>query len=91
MTSGRLEESKFISKRTFLLCLDIEVRINEARFCMYQRRGLTGSLPSVVLFLVHETTNIPRIVAQEQNGSALTELLCEEHQYVTSDFALTLL
>jgi hypothetical protein len=91
ITFGRLEERRFTSKRKLLLRLNLEAHINDARFCMYQRDGLMVPLPSIVLFLVDETTYVPRIVAQEQNGNALTELLCKEYEYATNGSALTLL
>ena len=47
---------------------------NDVRFAFYRRHGLAESLTCVILFLVHEKTNVARIVAQDQNGTALMEV-----------------
>jgi hypothetical protein len=74
VTLGQLKESKSTSKGNPPLCLGAYAGGNDIRFALYRRQALTQSLPCMILFLVHETTNAARIVAQDQNGTALMEV-----------------
>ncbi|XTI95136.1 hypothetical protein V2W45_1003244 [Cenococcum geophilum] len=47
--------------------------INNFRFALHWRKARKEPLPCMILFLVHETTNVARLVAQDQNGSTLAE------------------
>ena len=72
-TLGQLKGSKSTSKGK-PLCLGAYAGGNGTRFALYRRQALTQSLPCMILFLVRETTNAARIVAQDQNGTALMEV-----------------
>jgi hypothetical protein len=74
VTLGQLKGSKYTSKGNPPLCLGAYAGDNDVRFALYRRQALTQSLPCMILFLVHETTNAARIVAQDQNGTALMEV-----------------
>jgi len=76
--------SKVISR-----CLGVQAFINRVRFALYRRHGLTESLPCMVLFLVHEETHVARIVAQDQNGTALMEVARELSEPVSNNPRLT--
>ena len=73
-TLGQLKGSKSTFKGNTPLCLRACAGGNDIRFALYRRQALTQSLPCMILFLVHETTNAARIVAQDQNGTALIEV-----------------
>ena len=47
---------------------------NDVRFALYRRQALTQSLPCMILLLVDEKMKTARIVAQDQNGTALIEV-----------------
>ena len=74
MTLGQLKGSKSISKGNPPLRLGAYAGGNDIRFALYRRQALTQSLPCMILFLLHETTNAARIVAQDQNGTVLMEV-----------------
>ena len=73
-TLGPSKKSKSIFKGNLPLCLRGYGSANNARFALYRRQALTQSLPCIVLFLVHETTNVGRVIAQDQNGTTLMEV-----------------
>ena len=74
MTLGQLKGSKSTSKGKPPPGLGVYAGDNDIRFALYRRQALTQSLPCMILFLLHETTNVARIVAQDQNGTALMEV-----------------
>jgi hypothetical protein len=82
---GQLEESMCIFKGNIPRCLGAQASINRARFALYRRHSLTESLPCMVLFLVHEKTQAARIVAQDQNGTALMEVARKLHELAFSN------
>ena len=73
-TLGQLKGSKSSFKGNARLCLG-SYGGNDVRFALYRRQALKQSLPCITLFLVHETTNAARIVTQDQNGTALIEVV----------------
>ena len=74
-TCGQLKESKYIFRGNLPCRRAQETCINRSRFALYQRHDFTESLPCMVLFLVHGTTNVARIVAQDQNGTPVMEVI----------------
>ena len=73
-TFGQLEGSKYFSKSYFFRYFEGCSSINNFRFALHWRKAQKEALPCMILFLVHETTNVARLVAQDQNGSTIAEV-----------------
>ena len=61
-------------QKLFFPCFERYSSTNNFRFALHWRKARKEPLPCMILFLVHETTNVARLAAQDQNGSTLAEV-----------------